>query len=104
MQYNNSNIPILARTNDDFSMQIDAGYTITGLTPKFSIKGPSGDIDLSSFCTIVSATAFIIFINASDLTTTVGPIKAPYDVVIDNGGGSKEFLFGGQITVVEGVA
>lgn len=104
MAYNNENIPIIARTNDDFAMQIDAGFDITGMTPKFAIQGTSGVIDLSSYCTIVSATAFIISIDADIVKATIGALKAPYDVIIDQGAGSKEFLFGGQITVTDGVA
>lgn len=104
MTYNNSNMPILARINDDFSMQVDAGFDITGMTPKFAIQAPSGDIDLSAYCVNASSTSFIIFIKASIVASTIGVLKAPYDVVIDQGDGSKEFLFGGQITVADGVA
>jgi len=105
MKYHDTNFPLKARTNKDFSMAVDVGFSITGLTPKFSIKKPDGTIvDLSQYCTILTDTSFGVLINADTVKTTIGAITATYDMIIDKGNGSKEFLFSGSLKVDDGIS
>jgi len=104
MSFKNTNVPLKARVNDDFSLHIDVGFSINGAIPKFSIKSKTGEIiDLWEYCTVVSDTAFIIGIDADLVKSLIGVITAPYDILIDKGNGKKEVLFSGVITVSDGV-
>lgn len=103
MNFIDTDFPIKARTNDDFNIHIDTGFSITGHIPKFAIKKQDGTIiDLSTHCSVVSDTAFTISISADVVKASIGALKAPYDMIIDKGTGSKEFLFSGTIVVTDG--
>jgi len=104
-KFSKTNFPIKARVNSDLNMQIDVGFSITGHTPKFTVKKDDGStVDLSSYCSVTTDTVITVSVNADIIKTQLGAIKADYDVIIDKGAGSKEFLFSGIINVEDGIS
>lgn len=94
---------ISMRTNNDFMLNVNVGYDITNATPKLVVKS-SRLIDWSEFIsTSGTGQEFIIYIKASDIKNLGAGIYS-YDCVVDFGSGSKLFVLGGKITVVEGIA
>ena len=94
---------ISMRTNDDFMLSVNVGYDIMGASPKFVVKS-SVFVDWSGFISLSGTPQeFIIYVKASEVQK-LGIGIYPYDCVVDFGQGSKVFVLGGKITVVEGIA
>ena len=103
MEYNADNVQLSARTNDDLNLNI-AGvtYDITLLPIKFKLQNGVNVIDLSTNITKTSISDFSIHIKASDLET-IGAIRVPFDIYVDLGAGSKDFLLSGIFTITRGI-
>lgn len=88
---------LYARTDDDFSINVEAGVDISTFTPKLII----GAFDASEYITTTSATAFIIKIPAL-LLKTMGIGSRSYSCLLDLGGNSRELLFSGLFETKRG--
>lgn len=99
------NYNISMRTNDNYILSVDLGYDITNYTPTMNIKRSTESkvTDLSAYLTKSGSTGFIINIPASILST-LNQGTYSYDCVLDIGGGSKSFLFGGTATIIKGLS
>lgn len=106
MTYKEDEYDIEAKTNDNFRLSVSTEYDISSASPKFKIQKSTDEvIDLSSHITKTDINTFLIDVNASVLED-IGELKGKrkYDCVLDFGNGSKEFLFGGCITITNGVS
>jgi hypothetical protein len=106
MTYKENNYNIELKTNDDFRTSVTIDYDISTSTPLFKIKKNNTDvIDFSEYITIEDDNTFVINVPASVLED-IGEIKngKQYDCTLDLGNGSKEFLFGGLLTIVNGIS
>jgi hypothetical protein len=104
MTYQAENYNIQLRTNDDFTMNVSVDYDITALALKFKIKRSELDIiDWSAYIVKTGAMTFTISVKA-DIINAIGILIAPYDCIVDFGTGSKDFLFGGNISIAKGVS
>jgi len=103
MTYKAESVPFTARTNSDFNATITLEYSTTNLTILFKVKKQNGSIiDLSSYVT-KSNNSLSISIPASKLLS-IGAGRVSYDIVVDNGNGSREMIVGGYITIEEGIS
>lgn len=106
MTYKENNYNIELKTNDDFRTSVTLDIDISSSTPLFKIKmSDTSTIDLSEYITIEDENSFAINVPAG-VIAEIGVIKTgkQYDCVLDLGNGSKEFLFGGILTIVNGVS
>jgi len=92
------------RTNDDFMLTVNVGYSIAEATPKLIVVSNPKLVDWSSFISVVNATTgeFIIHVKASGIEE-LGAGQYLYECIMDFGGGSKAFLFGGSLKVSKGL-
>ena len=103
MTYKAESVPFTARTNSDFNATVTLEYSTTNLTILFKVKKQNGSVvDLSSYVT-KSNNSLSISIPASKLLS-IGAGRVSYDVVVDNGNGSREMIVGGYITIEEGIS
>lgn len=103
MTYKAESVPFTARTNSDFNATITLECSTTNLTILFKVKKQNGSVvDLSSYVT-KSNNSLSISIPSSKLLY-IGPGKVSYDLIIDNGSGSKDMIIGGYITIEEGIS
>jgi hypothetical protein len=98
MNYDENSVPLLGRTNDDFTLSIDVGEPISSRIPKMFI----GSIDMSSYFVITGANTFVLNINASKMTL-LGVGTFQYDIILEIDADNNKFLFGGIFTINKGV-
>jgi hypothetical protein len=98
MNYDENNVPLLGRTNDDFALSIDVGELIGSRIPKMFI----GSIDISSYFIITGPNTFMLNINASKMTI-LGVGTFQYDVILEIDADNNKFLFGGIFIINKGV-
>jgi len=108
--------PLDARTNDDFSIDVALPYPIGNSIPIFKLKTLSGiELDYSNSIYIDGESSFKIIIKADNVIILVNElfggnqnegfkeIQCDYNVYMNYGDGSKDFLFGGILTIQEGI-
>ncbi len=103
MEFAKTSFSLLLRTNDNFEINVDVGYNITAFTPQFVIRKNNVENDLSQYIVKISANTFTLSIHAN-IVEAIGEMMGVYDCIIDMGNGSKDFLFGGSITIIKGIA
>lgn len=97
---------VTVRGNDDYTLTVNCPYDISLNTPKFIIKKGTSIVDWSSFITKIDNVSFKIDVAASNITMLAGVqdiVVCTYDCFMDFGAGSKDFLFGGKMTVIKGL-
>ena len=101
---NYSELPLRVKKNDDLKFMVTLDYDIPETaTPTFIIEdADKTKIDWSNKITKVTSKSFFIHVLSSDLRI-IGEIIGRYEVVIDLGGGSKDFLHGGDIEILYGI-
>ena len=116
MTFLDTETPLNARTNDDLSIDVALPYPIGNSIPKFKLKTLSGiELDYSNSIHIDAESSFKIIVKADDVIILVNELlggnesegfretQCDYNVYIDYGDGSKDFLFGGILTIQEGI-
>jgi hypothetical protein len=98
MNYDENSVPLLGRTNDDFTLYIDIGEAIDSRIPKMFI----GSVDMSSYLTITGDSTFILHIDASKMAL-LGVGTFQYDIILEIDADNNKFLFGGIFTINKGV-
>jgi hypothetical protein len=98
MNYDKYSVPLLGRTNDDFTLSIDVGEAIGSRIPKMFI----GSVDMSSYFIITGDNTFMLNINSSKMTS-IGIGAFQYDVILEIDTDNNNFLFGGIFTINKGV-
>jgi hypothetical protein len=98
MNYEDTNVPLSGRTNDDFSLSVDLGEPIGSRIPKMFI----GSVDVSPYCIITGENTFIININAHKMSS-IGVGIFNYDVILEIDINNNKFLFGGIFIIHKGV-
>lgn len=95
---------IIVRTNDNYILNVGLGYDLGTAIPRMSMKRLNEQriLDLSDYLYKNGNNGFMINIPASVLNTLIAGVYN-YDCVLDLGGGSKTFLFGGVATVIKGL-
>lgn len=117
MTYLDTETPLTARTNDDFIIDVALPFPISTSIPKMKLMNYSDtEIDCSQYIIIDSENSFKIDIKADDVLTLsadvlggdssigFGYTQCNYNVYLDLGQGSKNFLFGGVLTIQEGIS